>query len=212
VRWLIVSIVLVALILIPFFLFEDQFNALADRLLHGEESNWYVASVVAALLASDVFLPIPSSLVAAGAGVALGFWFGAAAIWTGLMLGCLLGYAFGAYSSGAARRFVGDAGMARAEGLSARFGDYAIVLCRPVPVLAEASVIVAGILRRPFQRFLVVTVFSNAGIALGYAAIGAFSMRIQSFLVAFLGSIALPGIAMLAGRLWLKNERGRTPG
>ena len=48
---------------------------------------------------------------------------------------------------------------------------------------------------------------NNLGVAIGYAAIGAFSMRLDSFLLAFAGSLALPGLAMLAARLWLPATR-----
>ena len=66
--------------------------------------------------------------------------------------------------------------------------------------------IFAGIVRRPFSRFLSLTTWSNAGIALGYAAIGAYSMRVDSFLLAFLGAMIVPGLAMLAGRMWLSGR------
>ena len=56
-----------------------------------------------------------------------------------------------------------------------------------------------------------VTSWSNAGIALGYAAIGAYSMRVDSFLLAFLGAMVVPGLAMLAGRLWLSGEQRKSP-
>ena len=205
-RWLIVSLIVLAFVIVPFVMFEETFNASADRLLRHDASGWYTAVAVAALLAADVFLPIPSSIVAAAAGVALGFVWGALAVWIGMTLSCVLGYAFGARAAGAARRFVGDAGMARAAHLAARYGDYALVLCRPVPVLAEASVIFAGIVRRPARRFGSLTAWANAGVAMGYAAIGAYSMRVDSFLLAFLGAMIVPGIAMLAGRLWLSGR------
>jgi uncharacterized membrane protein YdjX (TVP38/TMEM64 family) len=204
-RWFVVSAVLLALILVPFVLFEDQFNALAGSVTRGDVPAWYSATAIAALLASDVFLPIPSSILAAAAGVVLGFGWGAATVWTGMTAACLIGYVFGAKAAGAARQFVGEAGMTRASGLATRYGDFALVLCRPVPVLAEASVIFAGMVRRPFGRFLSLTSWSNAGVALGYAAIGAYSMRVDSFLLAFLGALVVPGLAMLAGRLWLRS-------
>jgi uncharacterized membrane protein YdjX (TVP38/TMEM64 family) len=206
-RWTLVTLLLLALILVPFFLFEDSFNALADQLVRGGSSPGYVAAAIVGLLASDVFLPIPSSIVSAAAGVLLGFWRGAAAVWIGMMAACLLGYVFGARASAAARRFVGDDGMARAAAVANRYGDLAIVLSRPVPVLAEASVIFAGIVHRPFGRFLSLTLWSNLGIAVGYAAIGAFSMRVESFLLAFIGAIALPGVAILTSRLFLGGRR-----
>jgi len=205
-RWFVVSVILLALILVPFVLFEDQFNAIADSITRGEASSWYTATAIAALLASDVFLPIPSSILAAAAGVVLGFGWGAVTVWAGMTASCLLGYAFGARAASAAGRFVGEAAMQRASNLATRYGDYALVLCRPIPVLAEASVIFAGIVRRPFSRFLSLTTWSNAGIALGYAAIGAYSMRVESFLLAFIGAMVVPAIAMLAGRLWLSGR------
>jgi uncharacterized membrane protein YdjX (TVP38/TMEM64 family) len=202
-RWALLWTVLVAAVLIPFFLFQDQFNALADRLTQGAAAGWTTIIAIAALLASDVFLPIPSSIVSTMAGVMLGFWRGALTVWVGMMAGSLLGYWVGARASGAARRFLGAESIARASKVVERYGDWAIVVSRPVPVLAEASVIFAGLIRAPYRRFLLLTATANLGIALGYSAIGAFSMRVESFVLAFLGAIAVPGLAMGAARLWL---------
>jgi membrane protein DedA with SNARE-associated domain len=87
------------------------------------------------------------------------------------------------------------------------YGDLALVLCRPVPVLAEASVVFAGIVRAPFPRFAWLTAMSNLGIAAGYSAFGAFSMRIDSFLVAFIGALLLPGIALGLSRITFGRTR-----
>lgn len=203
-RWTILWIVLLGLILVPFFLFEEWFNAVAAHVTSTATSKGWAAGVVGALLAFDVFLPVPSSLVSAAAGVILGFWPATILIWSGMTVACGLGYGFGRLASGAARRFVGEAGVGRATGLAAKYGDYAIVLCRPIPVLAEASVIVAGLIHRPVVRFLNLAMWSNLGIAIVYAAIGAFAMRVDSFLLAFAGAILVPGVAFLASRLWLR--------
>jgi membrane protein DedA with SNARE-associated domain len=95
---------------------------------------------------------------------------------------------------------VGQAELVRAESITQRYGEWTLILTRAVPVLAEASVIFAGIARMPFPRFIAITALSNLGIAVAYAAVGAFSMRMESFLVAFAGAIALPGIAAIALR------------
>lgn len=210
-RWTILWVLLIAAVLVPFFLFENQFNALADRLAHGDVSSWATILGIVALLAADVFLPVPSSIVSTMAGVMLGFWRGTAAIWTGMMLGALIGYWTGARASGAARRFLGAESLARASKVVERYGDWAIVVSRPVPVLAEASVIFAGLVHAPYRRFVVLTATANLGIALGYAAIGAFSMRAESFLLAFAGAIAIPGIAMGVARLWLRRREPQLP-
>jgi len=208
-RWTIVIVILLALILVPFFLFEESFNQFAADVAKGEGSRWVAAASIAALLAADVFLPIPSSIVSTAAGVLLGFWGGAAAIFVGMTLACLIGYFTGSRVSGSARRFVGAEGLARAEGVARRYGDWAFVLCRPVPVLAEASVILAGLVKTSFGRFLALTTLANLGIALGYAAIGAYSMRLDSFLSAFIGAMLVPGLALLIARLFTARRQSR---
>jgi membrane protein DedA with SNARE-associated domain len=208
-RWVIVWTILIGFVLVPFFFFESQFNAFAARMTGGGTATWLAAVSILGLLALDVILPVPSSIVSTAAGVLLGVGAGAAVVWTGMTVACLMGYALGSRASTVARRFVGNDGLRRAESLMTRYGDYTIVLCRPVPVLAEASVIFAGIIRAPFGRFLLLSGLSNLGVAIGYAAFGAFSMRIDSFVVAFLGALLLPGIAILVARLTF--GRGHEP-
>ena len=132
-RWAILIGVMFALIIIPFLIFEKQFEALGAWLAEGHASGWVSAATIGGLLALDVFLPVPSSIVSTGAGVLLGFWRGAAVIWVGMTIGCAIGYAFGAKAEAAARRLVGTDGLARAHQIMERHGNWAIVLCRPIP-------------------------------------------------------------------------------
>jgi uncharacterized membrane protein YdjX (TVP38/TMEM64 family) len=208
-RWAVLWIVLIGVVLTPFLLFERQFDALAAWLAAGNLSGWFTAGSIVALLGLDVFLPVPSSIVSTAAGALLGFWRGTAVIWIGMSAGCLIGYAFGFWTAAAARRLVGEASLAHAATIMERHGPWAIVLCRPVPVLAEASTVFAGVVRTPFGPFLLLTSCSNLGISLAYAAVGAFTVRIESFLLTFIGAIALPGLAMLAARLWLGVRSGK---
>jgi uncharacterized membrane protein YdjX (TVP38/TMEM64 family) len=206
-RWALLWILLIALVLTPFFLFEDTFNALAARIARGDASSTAAALTIGGLLALDVFLPVPSSIVSTAAGVLLGLWTGATVVWVGMMVGCAVGYAVGVKSSPLARRLVGPEGLARAAQLADRYGVWAVVLCRPVPVLAEATVVFAGLVRAPLRRFLWLTGWSNLGIAVGYAAIGALSMQVDSFLLAFVGAVAVPGVALLVAKRF--NAGGR---
>jgi membrane protein DedA with SNARE-associated domain len=205
-RWGWIWAAVLAFVLVPYILFDASLSALASRLLQGGLGSGTVFAAIVGLLASDVILPIPSSIVAAAAGVLLKLWGGTAAVWLGMTLGCVIGYWIGARSSRVARRFVGEDDLARAQRLAATHGTWALVACRPIPVLAEATVIVAGIVGTPFRRFLMLTACANFGIALGYAAIGAFSMRIDSFLLAFLGAITIPGAAMAVSRLAFRQR------
>jgi membrane protein DedA with SNARE-associated domain len=208
-RWAVLWVILITIVLVPFVLFGEQFEAFGKQITQSDTSRWLVAGAVFSLLALDVFLPVPSSIVSTGAGVLLGFGVGTTVVWSGMMAGSLLGYAVGARGSGAARKLVGAEGIARAADLVKRYGDLTIVLCRPVPVLAEASVVFAGLVRANYGRFLRLTVTSNLGIAAGYAAVGAYSRRLDtySFLIAFLGALLLPGIFILISRATFGRQR-----
>jgi uncharacterized membrane protein YdjX (TVP38/TMEM64 family) len=199
-RWSVLVGGMFAVIIIPFILFEKQFEALGSWLAEGHASGWTSASIIAGLLALDVFLPVPSSIVSTGAGVLLGFWRGLAVIWIGMIAGCALGYAFGARAAGAARKLVGAESLVKAGQVMDKYGTWALVICRPIPVLAESSIVFAGLVRSPLAPFVWLTTLSNLGIAIAYAAVGAFSMKSESFLWTFAGAIALPGIAMLVGK------------
>ena len=206
-RWSVLVGLMFAAIIIPFLLFEKQFEALGAWLAAGHASGWTSASIIAGLLALDVFLPVPSSIVSTGAGVLLGFWRGMAVIWVGMIVGCAIGYAFGARAAGAARKLVGADSLLKAGQVMDRYGSWALVVCRPIPVLAESSIVFAGLVRAPVMPFVWLTTLSNLGIAVAYAAVGAFSMKTESFLWTFAGAIALPGIAMLIGKLFVTKSR-----
>ena len=205
-RWAVLWVLLIGVVLVPFVLFEDQFNALAAQITGGGVSRAVAASAIFALLALDVFLPVPSSLVATAAGVLLGFVAGAAVVWLGMTAGCLLGYFLGRRASAGAAWIVGRESLRRAEDLMRRYGDLALVICRPVPVVAEASIVFAGVARAPMTRVLWLTALANLGIAAGYAAFGAFSMRMDSFVAAFVGALALPAVALGISRIAFRRS------
>jgi uncharacterized membrane protein YdjX (TVP38/TMEM64 family) len=203
-RWrnlLLAVLVLSVLILVPFVLWEDRMNEWTATIVNSQRSAGFVAAAVALLLASDVVLPIPSSLISTSGAFLLGFTAGLAASWTGMTLGCVIGYGLGRFAGrGLLRRVLSEQEMKQsAEDLRSR-GDWILAASRAVPMLAEASVIMAGALHRPFPRFLAVCLLANFGISLVYAAVGAFSIRMESFLLAFAGAIVIPWIGMRVAR------------
>jgi uncharacterized membrane protein YdjX (TVP38/TMEM64 family) len=201
-KWSLLSVGLLLLIIVPFALFEQDLSSFAQRSLDARASAWAIAGSLIALLASDILLPIPSSFVATAAGYLLGFWWGSAATWAGLMAGTLVGYFLGLrFGRGLALRLVGESELDRVASSSKQFGDWMIIAFRAVPVLAEASVVFAGLTAMPARRFLLLTGLANLGVAASYGAVGAFAVEANSFLLAFAGSIVLPGAAMLLARL-----------
>lgn len=87
--------------------------------------------------------------------------------------------------------------MARA---SERYGHWFLVLFRGVPVLAESSVVFAGLSRMPLRRFLALSALSNLGVTAGYAAVGATAMERGAFLVLFAGMALIPALALWLAR------------
>jgi uncharacterized membrane protein YdjX (TVP38/TMEM64 family) len=212
-RWLLIAVLLLALVLVPFFLFGDVLAQLAEWLLATRLPWWIAAPVIALLLASDLFLPIPSSAVSTAAGVLFGFAGGTTVSAIGMTAGALAAHWISA-SIGRAGviRLVGTRELARGEALVRTYGAAALVIARPVPVLAEASVFAAAALGIPIGRFSVVVGLSNVGLSAAYAAIGASSASRGSFLLAFAGAVVLPGLALLTWLLVQRGTRRRTVG
>lgn len=125
-----------------------------------------IGAVGAALLAMDVVLPIPSSILGALLGGRLGFALGALWAGLGLMLGSALGYALGRLWPA---RFAED--MRSVTEDAPAFA--VILLSRPVPVLAEAISIAAGVTRVPVRRFALASFLGNALYAAAMAGNGA---------------------------------------
>ncbi len=115
-----------------------------------------------------------------------------------MTISCALGYLLGRFGRTAVRqRLLSDHDLTRLESLYRRTGDWLIVVTRAVPVLAEASVIFAGMGRMPLKRFFGLSLLSNAGISLVYALTGSLTSGAVSFFAAFAGAILLPLAAML---------------
>ena len=97
----------------------------------------------AGLLAADVLLPIPSSIVGTMLGARLGFGAGFAAAFAGMMVGQSAAYF--------ASRWL----LRKRSGTLPAAPTLAVVfLSRPVPVLAEAVAIAAGAARVSWPQFL----------------------------------------------------------
>jgi len=90
--------VLIALVVVPFLLFGAELEAWSLRIMADDRSKFAVATAGGLLLASDVVLPIPSTVVISGLGALLGGALGLAVAVVGLTLGCVLGYGLDAPS------------------------------------------------------------------------------------------------------------------
>jgi uncharacterized membrane protein YdjX (TVP38/TMEM64 family) len=200
-RWTLVCLAMLAVILVPFFLVEDRMNDLAGGVLAGRTSRGVAAAALAALLASDIVLPVPSSILSTAAGGLLGFGPGVLVSWAGMSAACVFGYALARRAGTAGvSRWLGEEDLEHIRTANETWRDGIVILFRPVPVLAEASVFFAGLVKMPFRRFFALTALSNLGISAVYAAVGAAGAELNSFLLAFAGAIAAPAVFLLIAR------------
>lgn len=204
-RWNIFFISLLAMIIAAHFLFMHPLSDFFDRMLVVNHNQPVVFILVVLGLSLDLLLPIPSSVLSVWAVVSLGLVGGVAAIWIGLCVACVFGYWLGACSSPwVLKKFVKTKDMNEARNFSERYGVLALVLLRAVPVLAEASVLTAGVIKMPFYRFVRVTSAANAGIALVYGVVSQSMNAYTSFAGVVIASIAVPAAAWCG--VWLTRH------
>jgi uncharacterized membrane protein YdjX (TVP38/TMEM64 family) len=207
VLWSALIILLLTLILLPFLAFGEPMETWIEQRMQNIQQQPVLAFfMVTSALGSDVLLPVPSSIVSTLGGAALGVVLGTLASWIGMMSSCALGYWLGRSGRPLGKKLVGSLEIQRLDNLEKKIGDWVIVAVRPVPVLAEASTILAGMGRMPCKRFLAFSALANFGVSFVYALIGSISGRADAFLPAFGISILLAGVAILAGKHFLPNK------
>ncbi len=204
VRWS-VAITLVLLVpIIPFLSFGDSLEAQVERWFDDSLSPAATAGIVVSLLASDILLPIPSSFVSTLAGARLGFLGATVVVWLGMTLGATIGFALArTFGRPLAQRFSSLDDLRRMEALGEDRGPAVLALARPLPVLAEASVLLLGAVGVPWRRFLPVVTLANLGLAAAYAGLGHYAGQEGNLAVALAASVALPLLATTAARYWL---------
>lgn len=202
------------LVVASFLLFEQQIqqllNHLGSLLPTDPTQRLGLALLLVALLTLDVLLPVPSSLVALLAVAALGAIGGYLVIFIGLCLGACLGYWLGAGYFRLLSNWLGLRSWQPGQ-LAYRLSTLSLVCLRGVPVLAETSVLAAGMQRYPLRQFLLVTTLANAGLALAYSAIGSLLVEQNALLATILASMVLPGL-FLGGRSLLKSRVAQPQG
>ena len=103
------------------------------------------------LLALDVILPVPSSIVIALLGGRLGFFEGWLGAWFGLTIGNLVGYGIGRLWPKKLAPYIPESPSL-----------ILLILSRPVPILAEATAIAAGATRIYIVSVLTACASGNA--------------------------------------------------
>jgi len=189
--------VVVALLIpaVPFLLLGDAFEQQVHHLL-GEDAEWSPGgcfAVIVTVLATDILLPIPSSAVSTAGGAMIGVRAATLASWLGMTVGAMGGFGLARLiGTPLLLRLTKEADRERTQQMMMRYGRGALVLTRPVPLFAEACVLLTGAGGMPWRRFLPPVLVSNLVISAVYSAIGDWSQENDTLATAVIATVLLP--------------------
>ncbi|MEM9186797.1 MAG: VTT domain-containing protein, partial [Planctomycetota bacterium] len=127
----------------------------------------------ALVLALDVVLPVPSGPLNTLAGAQLGAGLATLVCWVGMTAGAVIAFAATRrWGAAAAAWLVSEAQLANAREVSGTASAWLLLASRPVPVLAEATIILAGLIGVPWLSFVRFVAAGNLVVAFVYASVG----------------------------------------
>jgi uncharacterized membrane protein YdjX (TVP38/TMEM64 family) len=154
------------------------------------------AAVLIGLLAADLFLPVPSSLIMVLSGAAFGVLWGSIFSLAGSIGGEWLGFELvRRYGLPASRRLVGDEDLTKMRAIMAKHGAAAVLVTRALPVVMETMSVVAGLSTMPRRSFLLASLAGTLPVAVIYAYAGAVSRDVSSVVPAVVILLAVAGAA-----------------
>jgi len=159
------------------------------------------AVVMISLLAADLFLPIPSSLIMMLSGAAFGVLWGSVFSLVGSIGGEWLGFELVRRDGRrASSKMVGDDELERLSRVFARHGTAVVVVTRALPVVMETMSVVAGLSKMKRSTFLIASLLGTAPIVVVYAYAGAISRQTGSLVPALIMLIAVAGLGWIVYR------------
>jgi uncharacterized membrane protein YdjX (TVP38/TMEM64 family) len=163
------------------------------------------AAVMIALLAIDIFIPVPSSIVMVLSGAVFGVGWGALLAFVGSVGGEWLGFELARrYGAAWFSRFIGnEAERRRLNHILATHGAAAVAVTRAVPVVMETISVVAGLSAMKRRTFLLASAVGTAPIVIVYAYAGAASRESDSLVPAVVILVAVAA----GGWVWYRAIR-----
>jgi len=182
--------------IIPFVIFGAPLENRISAWVEADHSPLALGAMVVAVLAVDVVLPVPSSLVSTLAGARLGILPATACSWLGMTLGAALAFAVARrWGRPAAERLSSPEWLARISKPADQYGSWLLIVTRGLPIVAEATVLGLGLMGLTWTRFLLATSLSNLGIAAAYAIFGRYARAANALPAALVASVLVPLVA-----------------
>lgn len=188
-----ISIVGVCLIFVFFDGLEGYFT---DLLIAARDQPHHYALISFWVLASDIVLPVPSSIVMYYNGLVLGFVKGSVLSFTSLLLSGTVGYWIG-YSSAFGFNHQQNE---KADKLIHTYGSLGMILSRGIPILSESVCFTAGYNRMNFKVYTLLNVAGAIPISLVYGYFGGMGKDSGLFYYSFGLSILISLMLFLGGK------------
>lgn len=194
----------VLLILLVIFIVFEQFDLPIfqepNALMRTQSVS--VALIGIGLLVLDVLFPVPASLIMIASGTIFGFPIGTLLSLIGGVGAALISFMIGKRSRGwIISRFISPEQMAVANRMFAKWGMVAIIVTRPIPLLAETTAIVAGASHMNYKQMLIAALAGYLPVAALYALTGSMAVGFDSTVWSF-------GLVMVIASLcWLLRKR-----
>lgn len=200
-RYWAVAATVLAFLLVGFLVAEacniPLFADPTPRLAHG---GMLGAMLAVGLLTVDALLPVPASLVMVASGALYGTVTGTLLALVGRVLAALAGYTIGRRGGPLVARLVPADSRDRADGLLRRWGPTAIVVTRPVPLLAETVTILAGASSIGWARVALAALAGSVPEAVLYAGSGALAHSVEKAAFIWVALLALACALWIAKR------------
>ncbi len=212
-RYLLIVVALIAVFMILFFIVEALgVSFLTDPTPWMKHGGVLAAALGVGLLIADVFLPVPSSLVMVAHGSLFGVVVGTLLSLVGSVGAALLGFAVGRRGGKLLERVVTPAEQARANNMLERWGVLAIIVTRPIPMLAETVAIMSGASSLSWGNVALASFVGSLPPALLYALTGAAVANFQTTSLMFGVVLLVAGLFWFTGRLLERHLGVRRPG
>jgi uncharacterized membrane protein YdjX (TVP38/TMEM64 family) len=194
--WMIAATVL-AIFLTSYLLVEAlDVGLLSDPRASLRPAGWAGAALGVLLLVADQLIPIPSSLVMLSLGALYGAALGIVLSLAGRVGMVAAGFALGRAGGRMLGRVISGEERARADALLRRWGGLAVLVSRPIPLLAETVAIVAGTSGMTWSIALLAALLGSLPEAVVYSLAGAIAPSIRN------AGLIWGSFLMIAGAFW----------
>lgn len=154
-----------------------------------------------ALLAADVIIPVPASLIMVINGALFGVYFGTVISMVGGLAAFIAAFLLGKKGSPLISKWTSEEDRRSADTFLENWGLLAIIISRPFPILAETIAIMAGTSAMTISKGVLAALLGLLPVTVLYALIGAIAATFTNLILAF---IFVLSVAML---IWLALQR-----